>query len=202
MKICIAGWYFRPAFFRSVYQSGFEAFVLKHREGDTCGLPSKQYPNLGLEFGAYRQYVENHWDGESDVLFCHDDTEVATPDCFSDIARLNSIGVDQAYIFNNYSEQIVNGGVHGRALWMRGATLLKIADNFPADMDNQGTNVGKIAQRGVLRFHARMRDLTSNTMIQVIMPQMIFGHRGHIPNEMFVYRDQNLVSASKTLVTS
>src|SRR4051812_48486306 len=73
MKICIAGWYFRPQFLKDISISGYDAFVVKHQEGDTQGIPSALYENRGLEFGCYRQYLENHWDGESDVLFMHDD---------------------------------------------------------------------------------------------------------------------------------
>lgn len=188
MNICIAGWYFRPQFLLAVERSGYEALVIKHREGDQCWLTAKSYPNLGLEFGAYRQYVENHWDGVSDVFFCHDDAEVSDVSAFSDIAQLAERGVDQAYIFHDENEELVNGGVHGRGIWIRGDIIAKLKDDFPADMDNGGVNVGVVAQEGILRFHKRIMALGQNTGVIAIVPQIRFAHRGRLHTEMFVYR--------------
>lgn len=197
MKICIAGWYFRPTFLDAVAHSGYDAFVVKHREGDTQGLPSKLYPNLGLEFGAYRQFAENHWDGVSDVLFLHDDTEVSGPEVFSRVEALNAMGVDHAYIFHDESEEYINGGAHGRAMWIRGSILAELSGlhckgamltEFPADMDNAGVNVGKVAQVGIFKFHERIKKLSSNTAVIALIPGFRFGHRGRITEDMFVYR--------------
>jgi hypothetical protein len=160
-------------------------------------VQSQLYPNLGLEFGAYRQYLENHWDGESDVLFCHDDadgsSEVAvrqgtTMKALEEISTLNSLGVDHAYIFHDEYDEFVNGGAHGRAMWIRGSLLQELAKDFPADMENTGTNIGVTAQRGILMFHERIKAMTPNTAVCAIVPQLRFGHRGRIHDEMFVYR--------------
>lgn len=193
MQICIAGWYYRPRFLDAVKASGYPTFVVQHREGDRRGLPGELYENLGLEFGAYRQYVNNHWDWESDVLFIHDDAEVMDARAFRDIETLNAIGVDQAYIFEDEQNEMINGGAHGRAIWMRGSVLRKIADDFPADMTNQGTNVGLVAQRGILAFHERIKNLTANTAVIAIVPSLRFAHRGRLHTEMFVYRKVNQV---------
>ncbi len=189
MKICISGWYYRPRFIEAVKDSGYDAFIIKHRDGECLSIPNFLYPNRGLEFGAYRAYAEKHWDGESDVLFLHDDTEVSDLSVFSMIESLNNMGVDQAYIFHDSNEEAVNGGIHGRGIWMRGSTLRLIASDFPADMDNTGDTSGTIAQKGILMFHERTIDLTPNTGVAVTIPKIRFAHRGHLHDEaMFVYR--------------
>ena len=192
MKICIAGWYFRPTFLEAVALSGYGAFVVKHRPGDTFILPSELYENRGLEFGAYRQYVEHHWHGESDVFFCHDDTEVSDLSAFRDLESLNDIGVDHAYVFHDENEEYVNGGVHGRGMWIRGSILKQLASDFPADMDNTGVNIGKVAQKGVLQFHDRIMKLSKNTGVIAILPTIRFAHRGRLHTHMFVYRKTHL----------
>ena len=188
MKICVAGWYFRPRFLEAVRISVYEAFVIQHREGDTRGIPSKLYENRGLEFGAYRQYIENHWDGESDVFFCHDDVEVRDLRAFGDIESLNGLGVDQAYIFHDQNEEFINGGAHGRGLWIRGSIIGQLAGDFPADMDNTGTNIGRVAQQGIFRFHQRIMTCSKNTGVIAIVPDIRFAHRGILYDSMFVYR--------------
>lgn len=188
MKICVAGWYFRPDFLTAVKASGFDAFVIKHREGNTQGLESALYPNVGLEFGAYRQYLENHWDRKSDVLFIHDDAEVSDQIAFQDIDSLSSRGVEQAYIFPDEIHEFVNGGAHGRAIWIRGDALAGLATDFPADMENVGVNVGIAAQNGIFKFHRRILEFGKNTGVIAIVPQFRFGHRGRIHDRMFVYR--------------
>jgi hypothetical protein len=188
VKICVAGWYFRYAFLRAIGNSDYDAFVVRHREGNTQWIPSALYENRGLEFGAYRQYVENHWDGESDVFFCHDDAEVSNPGGFHYVATLRNLGVEQAYIFHDENEELINGGAHGRALWIRGDILRKLAKDFPADMANEGVNIGKDAQNGILAFHRRILECGKNTAVIAIVPQFRFGHRGRIHTEMFVYR--------------
>ena len=193
MKICVAGWYYRPAFLSAISESPYDAFVVKHREGNTLGLPSRLYENLGLEFGAYRQYVENHWDGVSDVFFCHDDSEVSGASAFRDVESLGDMGVDQAYIFHDEYDELVNGGAHGRGIWMRGSIIEKLAKDFPADMENEGTNIGVVAQKGILMFHQRVAGLSSNTAVISIVPQFRFAHRGRLHQNMFVYRKTGLV---------
>lgn len=188
MKICIAGWYFRPQFLEDISISGYDAFVIKHREGDTQGLPSELYPNRGLEFGAYRQYVENYWDGRSDVLFIHDDTEILDMQGLHDLVLLDDMGVDQAYIFQDEMHEYINGGCHGRGIWIRGSVIKQLVSDFPADMDNEGINIGVVAQRGALLFHERVMTLSKNTGVIAIAPQFRFGHRGRLHDRLFVYR--------------
>ena len=200
MKICVAGWYFRPSLFEAVAHSGFESFVVKHREGNTCGLPSALYENVGLEFGAYRKYVENHWDGESDVFFMHDDAIVSDLSAFNDIASLDDRGVDQAYIFHDENDEMVNGGAHGRGIWIRGSVLAQLKEDFPADMTNAGVNIGLKAQEGILAFHKRIVSLTPNTAVIAIVPTIRFAHRGRLHENMFVYRKMRPVPGGRVNV--
>lgn len=190
MKICVAGWYFRPKFLLMLKNSGFETFVVMHRDGDTHGLPSMLYPNIGLEFGCYRSYVEDHWDGVSDVLFVHDDVELSDTVGLHDVASLAGIGVEQAYIFHNENDELVNGGAHGRAIWIRGDILKKLAADFPLDENNVGKNIGIEAQKGILRFHREILKCGQNTAVIAIVPQFEFAHRGRLHDNMFVYRKQ------------
>lgn len=191
MKICVAGWYYRPNYLRAIFRSGFDSFVVKHREGNAGGLPSKLYPNLGLEFGAYRQYVMNDWDDESDVFFTHDDVEVTDECAFRDIAGLRKMGVEHAYIFQDETHEFVNGGAHGRAMWIRGDILRQMKMDFPADMENEGKNIGLDAQKGILMFHERIMKCGKNTGVIALVPQFRFAHRGRLHEELFVYRRHN-----------
>jgi hypothetical protein len=193
VKICVCGWYFREQFLRDLSLSDYETFVIKHRDGNTHGLRHVRYSNHGLEFGAYRQYVRNHWDGESDVLFLHDDTEITDLQALKDIETLNEMGVDQAYIFQDEMHEYVNGGAHGRGIWIRGSLLKQLAEDFPADMDNLGVNVGVVAQKGILAFHKRVMELSKNAGVIAIVPQIRFAHRGRLHDKMFVYRPNSTV---------
>ena len=188
MKICVAGWYFRAQWLRDLSLSGHEVFVVKHREGETQGLPSKLYPNLGLEFGAYRMYVENHWDGDSSVFFCHDDVEISDMIGFRDLEALEGSGVDHCYVFHDEYDEFINGGAHGRGMWIRGPILRKLREDFPADMENQGENIGKVAQNGIFAFHKRIIECGANTGVIAIVPQFRFAHRGRLHDRMFLYR--------------
>jgi hypothetical protein len=192
MKICVAGWYFRPEYLKAVASSGYDSFVIKHKEGDTQGIPSQLYENRGLEFGAYKKYVEEHWDGVSDVFFCHDDAEVSDLIAFKDVEGLKDRGVEQAYIFRDEYDEYINGGCHGRAMWIRGDYVAKLKEDFPADMDNTGLNIGVTAQKGILMFHQRIESLGKNTAVIALVPQMHFAHRGLIHDSIFVYRKTHL----------
>lgn len=188
MKICVAGWYFRPRFLEAVRTSGYEAIVIKHREGDAIGIPSILYDNFGLEFGCYRSYVQHHWDGVSDVFFCHDDAEVSDVRAFDDIASLTNIGVGQAYIFHDEYDEYVNGGAHGRGIWIRADVLKKLQADFPADRNNNGVHIGRDAQKGIFAFHKRMKELGDDTQVIAIVPQFRFAFRGRLHESLCVYR--------------
>ena len=191
MKICVVGWYFRPAMMKAVEKSRYEAFVIKHREGDTCGIPGRLYENLGLEVGAYRQYMENHWDGQSDVLFCHDDAEVSGTNVFDQVASLADMDIDHAYIFRHEYEELVNNGCHGRGMWARGSwlALLQQAGGFPADMSNRGDHCSKDANRGIFAFHRLVTEINGHKAgIAAVVPGFHFARRGWMAQEMYVFR--------------
>lgn len=188
MSICIAGWYFRKKFFSDILASGIPAFVVKHREGDTLGIPSALYENRGLEFGAYREYVQNHWDRTSDVLFIHDDTEILDSIVLDQVQTFRAMGVEHCYIFSSAYEELCNGGAHGRAMWIKAETLALLADDFPADMDNLGANGGIVAQKGIFQFHARVLKAGMSTAVAAIVPGFNFGHRGRMNNNVLVFK--------------
>lgn len=172
----------------AIRKSGYDAMVVQHREGNTHGIPAMLYDNMGLEFGAYRKYVEHHWDGSSDVLFIHDDMEILDQSGLRSIETLGGLGVDQAYIFPDEIHEMVNGGAHGRAIWMSGQIIQKLAGDFPADMSNAGVHIGVVAQLGILKFHEAVMRVSRNAGVIAIVPQLRFGHRGRIHEQMFVYR--------------
>ena len=114
MKICIAGWYYYPEFYEEIARSPYEAFVVKHRPGDTKGIPSVLIENIGMEFGCYAYYMDRVWDRESDVLFLHDDVKIKDPFVFRKIAKSN---LDSAYIFHNSIEATRERCAHGRGIY-------------------------------------------------------------------------------------
>lgn len=193
LTICIVGWYFRAQFLKAIKESGYSAFVVRHRTGDTQGIPYADHPNLGLEFGAYRQYVENHWDGTSDILFLHDDTDILNMGALALADSLGQMGIGHAYIFSSAYEELVNGGAHGRGMWMSADTIRQMADDFPADMENTGTNVGVVAQQGIFRFHKRVKECGPDTGLAAIIPSFYFGHRGTMNDKVIVFKRLNVI---------
>ena len=110
------------------------------------------------------------------------------PSLMTDIERLNEMGVAQAYIFQDEMHEYINGGAHGRGIWIRADILRKLASDFPADLDNEGVNIGLKAQRGILKFHEAIMKCGKNTGVIAIVPTVLFAHRGRLHQELFVYR--------------
>src|SRR6185295_13186107 len=194
MNICVVGWYFRPKFIKALESSRRNVFVIKHREGDSGSLPSKPYPNIGLEFGAYRQYMDNHWDGRSAVLFCHDDTEILSSNALDQIETLEERDINHAYIFQDECQEVVNGGIHGRAMWCRGAWLkeLQMVGGIPYDETNRGDNTSQNANRGCFAFHERIKAMGSpNVALAAVVPSMRLARRGWLAQEMYVFNRPN-----------
>jgi hypothetical protein len=156
MKICVCGWYYLKPLYDLLAQVNdkYPVHVIAHRHDDILDKSRLSYtlePNKGLEWGAYATYLRDIWDGESDVLFMHDDVRIrgVVQDyslvdpikVFDTIARF---GYDQAYIFKTKKEDIDNYGIHGRAFFCSARFLhyLREHGGFYADMDNTGHTNG------------------------------------------------------------
>lgn len=195
MKICIAGWYFYEPLLAAVRESGFTAFVVKNREGDTHGIPSMLSQRMsetggrGLEFGCYQQYLMGHWDGESDVLFMQDDGEIHGT-ALDDIAALvDKAEIDHAFIFRDEYEEFMNAGHSGRALWCRGSLLqqIKADGGFLVDWDNCGDTVSRQANYGVHMMSKRMTENRKGNWIAII-PGLHMGRRGWLATKPWQYK--------------
>ena len=115
------------------------------------GIPVTKRENTGLEWGAYDFYLKNIWDGESDVLFSHDDirykpviknyTMVSPVRIFDTIRNLD---FDQIYFFTSLTQAEQNYYIHGRSFKCsaRFLTELKNHGGFPYDENNTGHTRG------------------------------------------------------------
>lgn len=137
MQICIIGYYFWPNFYECVdsqKREHIKPFVVSHRDRtltedflSKCSIPFYCRYNVGLEWGAYNWFLFNKWDGVSDVLFCHDDIILTDPHVFDEISQID---YDQCYIFKSRDEDRVNGGKHGRCIFMS-YRFLEFTKNYP-----------------------------------------------------------------------
>lgn len=191
MNICVAGWYFDEMFYARLFQfrRGWDVFAVKHRYGDTQNVHAEFYENHGLEFGCYQKYLENHWRGESDVLFLQDDGKVYDPKCFIGIEAFRDSPFDQSFIFNNEYEEFVNMGRHGRAFWCRGSWLktFKEAGGFNVDWANTGDIDSPAANKGIAQFAAQ---LEGNPRLgwSAIVPGLQMGRRGVVSNQCYQFK--------------
>lgn len=200
MKICIAGWYLDSELYEKMRNVNGTAFVVSHNlcsvnndKDEYSGILSVTIENIGLEFHCYNYYLQNIWDKKSDVLFMHDDIHIDDVSVFDDIETLT---VDQAYIFNNPEEERRNGGKHGRMIYMSAVLLWYLYQNGGIWYDN--TNHGYIGagekrpapdmdfNAGINHFHkhmGRIRDdksLDFNVVNRVFFDKIKFGKRGHV----------------------
>ena len=141
MKICIAGWYFYKQLFYDLCQTDFDISVVtyytraaeKQRVIRTCTTPRiKHYKcwHGGLEFGCYDWYLKNIWDGESSVLFMHDDVKLYRRGVLKEMeAELEGEDYHQAFIFRDLAEEISQGRQHGRAIFCN-CNFLKFILNY------------------------------------------------------------------------
>lgn len=190
MNICVVGWYFENRAFYDSLPRRFPVFVLKHRDGDSSNLAYALHPNVGLEFGAYQQYLDNHWDHSSDVLFIQDDTLIHDDDAFDQIASLSSYGVAHAYIFRDEYEEICNGGAHGRAMFCSAEFLTELSSvgGFPYDRNNLGLNTGGKENTGIQSFIRKLATMGNLSIgLAAIIPGLQFGRRGTISNQPYVF---------------
>jgi len=152
MRICVVGWYFDDELYSSLWRVNhyrgftdikYPVFIIAHRNNDliaNCDLPCLLEENVGLEWGAYNQYLTKVWDGNDSVLFMHDDIkflpliigdEIKPGELVFD--KLAAIQFDHAYIFQSRMEDVVNYGRHGRMVYFseRLLRLIKSEKDFP-----------------------------------------------------------------------
>lgn len=172
MQICVCGWYFRPDFYKLLREinekypvtvvanqlprddvdKGF--FMIPEGRGRGIILPDRKdalwlnRKNIGLEWGAYDYFLKNLWDGESSVLFMHDDVrvwpviqdyQVIEPIKVFDVISKFLYG--QVYLFRTLQQAIDNYYIHGRAFFCSAQflkRLLKDNNGFWFDENNTG----------------------------------------------------------------
>lgn len=199
MKICVCGWYFDDNVYSSLWRlhQKYPVFIIAHKEHDSLkdyDLPYEVVENKGMEWGAYSHYVKNVWDGDS-VLFMHDDIRIKPIVIDYAISpgelvfnRLAEIEHDQAYVFQNRREDILNYGQHGRMLFLseRLLTMLK-PYGLPYDDKNElycnyGTNA---AYAAFTEIQARRPGWS--LLKKVYAPNLDFGYRGKFddPKKIF-----------------
>ncbi len=195
MNVCVVGWYYTESFYDTLrpFHDHGSVFVIQHRPDvdNICfGLSYDLYPNEGLEFGAYDQYLKNHWDGDADVLFIQDDTLVTLGDSFIQISKLADHGIQMAYIFNSEYEEIAMAGIHGRGIYCSSEFLKNLRDRggFPYDPNNHGTINGGSENAGIQAF-ARRAALIGNMNIGTvaIIPGIQHGRRGVLNSQPYFF---------------
>ena len=188
MTLCFAGWYFHPPLIAALAASKYPSVWVCHREPPkTFPLHYASGPNVGLEFGAYQQYLEHEWTG-GPVLFCHDDNLI-TEAAFDAIA---SMTVDQAFLFPSEADAAANGRVHGRAIFCSEKFLMRLkADGgfwfSEAACDGKpipATTAGEpdYHNAGIQVFRAYLESLPKDYSVGhvAIVPGLKTGYRGRL----------------------
>lgn len=164
-QICVCGWYYYPAFYKSLLEvkDKFSVIIIGNREGEVFGLSFVLRNNIGLDWGAYSYFVDNEWDGQSNVLFMQDDSAVS--DSFFE--EMSKISFDQAFIFRNQKEFEENYS-HGRAFFAsrRFLEILKKEGGIWYDQGNkgfiaEGTSWSEKPPEGCRDHNAGIRNFTS-----------------------------------------
>jgi len=159
VRICVVGWYFDDDFYSSLWRVNsphayknvtYPVFVIAHRDDEflhNCDLPYLLQENIGLEWGAYNQYLMKIWDGNESVLFMHDDIKLLPLVTDDGVVpgelvfnKLAEIKYDHVYIFQNRIEDVLNYGMHGRMVYFseRVLRLFKSQGGFLYDGMNKG----------------------------------------------------------------
>lgn len=205
LNICVCGWYLEEysEFYRNLQTLNkiYPVHIVSHKDSDylkTLDLPYTVRENTGLEWGAYNHYLMNIWDGQSDVLFCHDDItmnptaiegHIYPPEFL--ISKIAELKVDQAYIFGSRHEEVENYGKHGRMIFMSKEflTRIKAAGGFWYDTKNQGYTSGEDADlraaygcygynAGINCFHDQARNVGGDVHRKVYIPAFALAKRG------------------------
>ncbi len=191
MNICISGWYFHRPFLEAIQAAGYPALIVGHRtDRDSCGLPIVGTPEgRGLDFGCYQQYLINHWDEQSDVLFIQDDGEI-TGTALDDIAGLrDKAEIDHAFIFRDEYDEHSNGGHSSRAMWFRSSLLWQIRreGGFAVDWSNIGNTLGYQANWALGAFAQRIADNLRCGWIAIV-PGLQMARRGWMATKTYQYK--------------
>src|SRR5574343_500831 len=166
MNICVVGWHYWPETYKNLAEINkkYPVFIVAHKRSKLLGgFNHKIIKNVGLDWGAYNYYLMHVWDGESRVLFQHDDIKIDDIAVYDTIAKIEW---DHSYIFGNEVEQELNRGVHGRAFVCSAELLKKLRDEGGLwyDKDNRGNTIEPFPSTGwhyneaVCRFRDRMRE--------------------------------------------
>jgi len=145
-KICVVGWHYFSNVYKQLSQSDFDVYVVAHRYHEILDDLKLNYTitkNIGLEYHAYDWYIKNVWDGESGVLFMHDD--IGTNDSFFDVIFKKADSCDELSIFgSNESHKFYK--YSGRCFYYSGRLighLLKEYDGIFYDINDKGYSIGK-----------------------------------------------------------
>jgi hypothetical protein len=174
MKICMVGWYYNAELIElmEIINKYHKVDIVAHRDGKHGSLDSILVENIGLEFHCYNTYINNIWDGESDILFMHDDIEMGPVvvnyeiippiNIFNKISNLN---IDQGYIFHDEADAHWNDYKHGRMIFMSGSLIKHIKNNFGGiwfDSTNTGFTIKGPYNAGIINFNETMLKLQDN----------------------------------------
>lgn len=205
LNICVCGWYLDEYddFYMSLHRlhKKYPVFVVSNKASaylETIDLPYIVRENTGLEWGAYNHYLMNVWDGEGDVLFCHDDItlnptavegHIFPPEYLFD--KIAELKVDQAYIFGSRHEDVENYGKHGRMVFMGRDFLQRVKDGggFWFDNKNQGYTSGEDKDlkeaygcfgynAGINCFHDQAARIGGNVHRKAYVPSFSLARRG------------------------
>lgn len=208
INICVCGWYYRPECLSvlDVVKKTYPVQIVANERNFNVqtSIPFEVRKNIGLEWGAYDYYLKNIWDGESDVLFMHDDIrfrpvikeyQIVSPvKIFNSINKLNH---DQVYIFESLQKAEKNYFIHGRMLKCSARFLRRMLDDiggFPYDPDNDGhiqgptpkhckpTNYGDYKLTDYIKPISR--EATWKVGSYVIIPALECATRGRFDNEI------------------
>ena len=217
MSICVAGWYLSK--FDECYmvlhrvKDKYPVHVVSNRESpylQTIDLPYTVRENTGLEWGAYNHYLMHIWDGESNVLFMHDDiafhpfvtsgSDVVPPEkMFDNLAALDGV-IDQCYVFSSRAEDVENYSRHGRMVWMSKAFLSKAKElgGFWYDDKNKGHISGFDSEQqkemgclsynaGIIAFHSQAQIIGGKVHQRAYIPSFALAKRGETDLEKIRY---------------
>jgi len=207
MNICVCGDYYTEEFYSKLLAVKESVYIVSHRKAPfniemfaRCDLVD----NVGLEWGAYDYFLKTMWDKKSDVLFCHDDTQVDSSEVFTQIAELSDgkaawmsgFPCECVFIFRDKEDAIQATGnkeypSHGRGIFIKASFLHKLLDagGFKYDENNtvytkDPTPEGvKDCNWGIREFDKTLKELEANICV-AHYPGWYNGWRGQLKKEV------------------